>query len=83
MASKQDDNMTVLTPCLCGGTPVATNKENVMTHELMYFYKCEKCGLEGETCWPENSINLIPSWNNTIKIADGRKKVLDLNKKTL
>lgn len=81
--SAKSDNLTILVPCMCGGTPTMSSKESPLNHELSYFYKCEKCGMEGETCWPKDSVHLIPSWNNTIKIADGRKKNLDKIKKSL
>jgi hypothetical protein len=71
MAKKTDN--THLLPCICGNTPELISKITVLTKDEMFVYKCLKCGREGEIFWPKDSVNLIGSWNNTIRIIQGTK----------
>lgn len=72
MSKKQDNTHAV--DCICGTTPEVISKLAVISKATLYVYKCPKCGREGEMMWEKDSVNLIGSWNNTIRLFQLRNK---------
>lgn len=50
----------VLKPCKCGNIPILNKRDGY------FVYICQKCKLEGEMLWHNESL-AGETWNNTIK----------------